>query len=40
MSHNRSAAPSAAPSRVQSPNPTQGKPLPQGLAMTGMSSKR
>lgn len=40
MSHNRSAAPSEAPSRVQSPNPAQGKPLPQGLAMTGMSSKR
>lgn len=40
MSHNRSAAPSAAPSRVQSPNPANGKTLPQGLAMTGLSSKR
>ncbi|KAG9608095.1 3-hydroxy-3-methylglutaryl-CoA reductase 2, partial [Aureobasidium melanogenum] len=40
MAHNRSAAPSAAPSRVQSPSPAQGKPLPQGLTMTGMASKR
>lgn len=36
MAHNRSAAPSAAPSRAQSPGP--GKPTlnPVGLAMTNM----
>lgn len=38
MAHNRSAAPSTAPSRAQSPGP--GKPLnPVGLAMTNIVEK-
>lgn len=36
MSHNRSAAPSVAPSRVQSPGPGTGHSTPVGLKMTGI----
>lgn len=36
MSHNRSAAPSAAPSRAQSPGPGQGALNPVGMAMTNI----
>ncbi|GAB1725535.1 hypothetical protein NU195Hw_g6412t1 [Hortaea werneckii] len=40
MAHNRSAAPSTAPSRAQSPGPNTGKPLnPVGLAMTSITEK-
>ena len=38
MSHNRSATPSAAPSRTHSPKPGNGSmPPPAGLAMTSLS---
>lgn len=36
MSHNRSAAPSAAPSRAQSPGPGRAALNPVGLAMSSM----
>lgn len=41
MAHNRSAAPSVAPSRSQSPGPSaaKGVPTPVGLAMTSIAEK-
>lgn len=39
MSHNRSAAPSAAPSRAQSPGPS-GSRTPVGLTMTNIVEKQ
>ena len=39
MSHNRSAAPTAAPSRAQSPGPASGVQNPVGLAMTSIVDK-